>query len=42
MGASPRVIQREGRWFLDAFIVHVKANREDRNGFRKSCQEGRG
>ena len=29
MGASSRVIQREGRWSSSAFVVYVRANMED-------------
>ena len=29
MGASSRVIQREGRWSSSAFMVYVRANMED-------------
>ena len=29
LGASPLVIQREGRWSSSAFIVYVRANMED-------------
>ena len=35
MGASSRVIQREGRWSSSAFMVYVRDNMDDR--CRKSC-----